>query len=262
MKIGPFFNRRSKPAPPAAGPESQLRRPVNTTYTGELVQPVRLHYKVLDMAATIKALERLGCVDAVHAGKAYKWYLSDETKGAFKPNSGVPKGESIILDDILIGPKPDQLCVLVRSIERAWYAIEFFDKYIGRKRMEVTELDAYNHLFEATPETQLLLADLTAMFPENEIVKKDVDAIPNLIKKAQKAGASQAELQQILLAFIENDKNCPLPDIERMPLYFYTDGIASIQSKLLLRQRVAWEHFNGNTSFTIFDAIKGAIHGK
>jgi hypothetical protein len=261
MKAGPFFNRRSKPAPPVAGPEAQ-RKPLATTLTGELVQPVRLHYKLLNKDAVIEAIEKLGCVDAVHAGKAYKWYLSNETKGAFKPGTGVPKGESIILGDILVGPKPNQLCVLVRSIERALYALEFFDKNIGRTQMEVTELDAYNQLFEASPENQQRLANLTALFPEAQITKQDVDAIPNLIKKAKKAGASQAELQQAVMAFIEKGKDTPLPDIERMSLYFYTEGIASIQSKLFLRQRVALEHLKGNTRFTIFDAIKGVVHGK
>jgi hypothetical protein len=47
MKIDPFFNRRSQPAPPVAGPEAQ-RKPMAFTLTGELVQPVRLQYKVLD----------------------------------------------------------------------------------------------------------------------------------------------------------------------------------------------------------------------
>lgn len=261
MKIGPFFNRRSKPAPLTTGPERQ-QKPVATTFTGELVQPVRLHYEVQDTAAVAKALAQLECVGAGNNGTLYKWYLAAETKGAFKANKALPRGEDVVLGDIRFDPSSTKLTILVRSIERAWYAIEFFDRHIGRKLMKVTEMDAYNHLFEATPENLQRLTDLASLFPEAQITKRDVSAIPKIIKNAKKAGAGQEDMIEAVWSFIEKDKNIPLPDIERMPLYFYKDGIASIQSKLLMRQRVAWEHFNGNMGYNLFTAIQDSIQGK
>ncbi len=105
MKIGPFFNRRSKPAPQPAE-AAQPKRPVSVTYTMELTQPVRLHYKVLDAKGAAESLQRLKCIETVAPGKAYNWYLTEETAGAFKVNHSLPKGEEVILGNILLNPKP------------------------------------------------------------------------------------------------------------------------------------------------------------
>ncbi len=128
--------------------------------------------------------------------------------------------------------------------------------------MMVTALDLHNTLFEGNPENQKLLADLSDLFPEAQIVKKNVDALPNLVELAKKAGGSQQDLLLLVHLFIEREQGRPLPAIERLPLYFYKEGIHSVKSKLLLRQRVAWEHFNGNTAYNLFTAIQDLIQGK
>jgi hypothetical protein len=257
MKIGPFFNRRNRSQPPPAAKPAEERRPVSFTFTGELTQPVRLHYQLLDAAGAVESLKQLKCVGEISPGKSYKWYLADETKGAFKVNVALPKGESVSLGDILLDPAGAmRLHILVRSIERAWFAIEFFDRHVSRKQMKVTGMDLYHTLFEGNPESQTKLADLATLFPEERITVKDVEALPNLIKKAKKAGASQSEMLQMTLSFIESEEAKPLPEIEHLPLHFYKEGIHGIKSKLMLSQQVAWEHFNGNKGYTMGMAIE------
>jgi hypothetical protein len=47
----------------------------------------------------------------------------------------------------------------------------------------------------------------------------------------------------------------------KFPVHFYEDGIKSFETALRLRQMVAFEHWQGNTSFTFGDIVQKIIPG-
>ncbi|MEK7255009.1 MAG: hypothetical protein AAB316_09710 [Bacteroidota bacterium] len=259
MKTGSFFNRRHHRQP---HPEPKAQKGFLTTFTGELVQPVQLHYKVTHPAGVLQSLDALKCVEAASQRNTFKWHLGDETKGAFKVEATLPPGESVVLGNISLHPEAGQLVILVRSIERAWFAVEFFDKHLSRKHAKITSLDICNTLYEGTPENQKELMDLASLFRPDQIVVKDPEDIPNMVKQWQKQGMSQGEMQRALFQFMEMEKHRPLPVIERIPVYFYEEGIDPLKLGLMLRQRVACEHFIGNLEYTLVTAIEEMVKGK
>ncbi len=47
--------------------------------------------------------------------------------------------------------------------------------------------------------------------------------------------------------------------IEKFPVHFYEDGIRILELRLSFKQRVAIEHFKGNTSYTMKDCIAEVV---
>jgi hypothetical protein len=52
-----------------------------------------------------------------------------------------------------------------------------------------------------------------------------------------------------------------LPDVEKFPVHFYTDGITSLENALRLRQIVAFEHWQGHTQCTLGEVIQKVSAG-
>ncbi len=50
-----------------------------------------------------------------------------------------------------------------------------------------------------------------------------------------------------------------MPEIERLPVHYYEDGIQGFSTALKLRQIVAVQHWLGNPGYTLFDALQ-AVH--
>jgi hypothetical protein len=64
--------------------------------------------------------------------------------------------------------------------------------------------------------------------------------------------------QRIDKAFtlMEQQSQERLPEVEKLPVHFYTDGITSLENALRLRQIVAFEHWQGNTACTLGEVIQ------
>jgi hypothetical protein len=48
----------------------------------------------------------------------------------------------------------------------------------------------------------------------------------------------------------------PLPEIERLPVHYYEEGIQGFANALKMRQLVATQHWLGNTAYSMFDVIQ------
>jgi hypothetical protein len=62
-------------------------------------------------------------------------------------------------------------------------------------------------------------------------------------------------------AWMEQQSQERLPEVEKLPVHFYTDGITSLENVLRLRQIVAFEHWQGNTACTLGEVIKKVSAG-
>jgi hypothetical protein len=54
---------------------------------------------------------------------------------------------------------------------------------------------------------------------------------------------------------MEHQSHERLPEVEKLPVHFYTDGIRSFETTLRLRQIVAFEHWRGHTTCTLGEVI-------
>ena len=151
----------------------------------------------------------------------------------------------------------ETLLLDLRSCERALLAIPFFDRHLPRRLVEVVDAEVVNRLFPATESNLKLTPD--ALFDRQ--IGTGVDP-ESLVQRLAEKTAHAEDLQERLKIVIEDLTSRakePLPEIERFPVHYAQDGIGGFQLALRLRQIVAMEHWQGNTDYTLQDAIWSVV---
>ena len=228
------------------------------TMTGEIHQPVRLYYEVYDKANVLTTFSKLRCVQFDRDEERWVWlYQSEAKKLKFAtPYSKLPRHTRPIVIGSFCFPRDDVMWLDVRSGERATKAIVFFDRRIQRAAAQVTHAAVVNRLFGATfGATTASLPPLNALFDDEKITEKRPE---DILRAAEPLKAIQDIHQRMEKAFalIEQKSQAPLPEVEKFPVHFYEEGITSLETTLKMRQIVAFEHWQGNTDYTLGDVIK------
>jgi hypothetical protein len=238
---------------PAVLPPELANRLAATT-TGELFQPVRLHYAVSDPAQTERTLLKLKCMDRDPKRRRLVWLYIKEAAGLSFPHAPV-SGPVVIGEFFRNGP--GEIVLNVRSIERALAAVEFFDRYLPRTVAALTHVTVINRLFRFAETKEV--TSLHALFensPLTELHPEDLEAkLAGVKEQTQNAAARSAAMLRIFQELTQQ----PEPEMEKFPSHYYEDGIESLRLKLLTAQRVAQQHWQGNTGYTSFNAIADAI---
>ncbi|MCP4113671.1 MAG: hypothetical protein GY749_50455 [Desulfobacteraceae bacterium] len=222
------------------------------TTTGELFQPVRIHYAVTNRDHLVLCFEKLKCIDHDAAEKRWVWLYTEESENLDFESR--PEGEgSVVLGEFIF--KENQEAVLnLRSVERALSAIEFFDRHIPKSAFKATDMSAFNRLF--TFGEAASISSLDQFFERNDPVVKDPNKIVQELT-AIKAGIDDEKEQiEAVSDFLEELSEKKDPEIEKFPLNYYEDGIAPLRMALITRQKVAFQHWQGNTGYTSTDAIR------
>ncbi len=60
---------------------------------------------------------------------------------------------------------------------------------------------------------------------------------------------------------MEHESHERLPEVEKLPVHYYAEGIRSFETTLRLRQIVAFEHWRGNTACTLGEVIQNVSVG-
>jgi hypothetical protein len=229
-------------------------RPILATMTGEHYQPVRLHYKLLDQSGLQQAFKSLRCLDFDPTQKRWVWLYDHEAKRLrFKQSyADLPEQAHPIVIGSFYQRANNQLVLDLRSCERATLAIPFFDKHIPRTVASVMEASVVNRLFSAedrtlTPDKHFDQQPSTFLNPQDAVERAHSlsAGISNPMKKLK-----------IVMDEMEATARRSLPEIERFPIHYYDDGIDGFALTLRIRQIVALQHWLGNTSFTMQDAIQ------
>ena len=242
---------------------SKVQPPLYTS-TGELFQLVRVYYQVFNQPAILKAFRKLRCINFDSTKNRWVWLFEDEAKNLklAKPHSELPKAIRPVVIGAFTFQGKDQMLFDVRSCERATQGIEFFDRRINRKVAEVTNLRIVNKLFEGTQEKA------------KEMIQQSPDHFFNRDNIARSGEALLAKMEALedeedinvrrkeLLAWIAQDSQAPLPEVEEMPTHFYEDGIESLSVALKLRQRELLQRWNGNQKANMFDIIQALMKSK
>ncbi len=230
------------------------------TMTGEIHQPIRLYYQVVDQAAVCKVFAKLRCLDEDQDNHRWVWLYHGEAKTLKFHTSyaAIPRKMRPIVLGAFRFTHAEGMTLDVRSCERATQAVVFFDRYLQRSITQVTHAAIVNHLFPATADG---LPALEGLFAPDKITEIDGEKV---LRRAVESLQTIQDPQQRLdraFALIVQPAHAPLPEVEKFPVHFYTDGILSLENALRLRQIVAFEHWRGHTECTLGDVIQKVTAG-
>jgi hypothetical protein len=236
--------------------DAQEKRLLTTT-TGEMLQPARLYYEVVDLRHVLESLSQLRCVENDPPNDRFVWLYRDESRQLkfANPYSSIPREMQPIVLGSFYFRQEGEMLLDVRSFERATKAIVFFDKHIGRSAARVTHAAVVNRLF-SPPESSAF--DAMKLFDSETVVERNPDDLIESTKKWAE-GKSPEERLRTAMPFLEQLGRQELPEIEKFPVHFYEEGIAALEGVLRTRQAVAFEHWKGNKDFTIVDLISRSL---
>jgi hypothetical protein len=230
------------------------------TMTGEMHQPVRLYYEVSDQAAVRQAFTKLRCMDDDQDNQRWVWLYHGEAKKLKFHTSyaAIPrKMRPIVLGSFRFTSVQD-MTLDVRSCERATQAVVFFDRYLKQSIAHVTHAAIVNRLFPYTTDG---LPALEGLFAPEQVTEIDGEAM--LRRMAASLQTIQDPQQRLDRAFtlMEQQSHERLPEVEKLPVHYYAEGIRSFETTLRLRQIVAFEHWRGNAACTLGEVIQKVSAG-
>jgi len=230
------------------------------TMTGEIHQPVRLYYQVFDQAAVLKAFTKLRCLDDDQDNQRWVWLYHGEAKKLkfHKSYAAIPRQMRPIILGVFRFPSAQDMTLDVRSCERATQAVVFFDRYLKRSLAHVTHAAIVNRLFPYTTDG---LPALEGLFAPEQVTEIDGEAM--LRRMAASLQTIQDPQQRLDRAFtlMEQQSHERLPEVEKLPVHYYAEGIRSFETTLRLRQIVAFEHWRGNAACTLGEVIQKVSAG-
>ena len=225
------------------------------TMTGEIHQPVRLYYQVFDQAAVLKTFAKLRCLDDDQDNQRWVWLYHGEAKKLKfrKSYAAIPRRMRPLVLGAFRFPSAQEMTLDVRSCERATQAVVFFDRYLPGSIARVTHAAIVNRLFPATAEG---LPDLEGLFAPEQVTEIDGEAMLRGIAASLQTIHDPGQRRDMAFTLMEQQSHERLPEVEKLPVHFYTDGITSLENALRLRQIVAFEHWRGNTACTLGEVIQ------
>ncbi len=233
----------------------EQKEPISPCYNGvaEIMQPVRLRYKIVNKRDFLEKIRLLKCLETDTQPPLTLWTFSHEVL-QMKHNMALSPHDSdaIILGKIEI--TATEVLVMLNSIERAAFAILFFDKHFGSKVISVETMDVCNKLYKNTEKNNLRYSNIESFF-ENKTFEDDntVQVFVDTILEGRKKDKPREKNRKQLAEIVQNEKK---PIFENKKVTFYSkDGIESVKYTLKLAQTLALRHLQGETQLTMFDLM-------
>lgn len=237
-------------------------QPPLCTSTGELFQIARVYYQVFNQTTILGVFKRLRCIEFDSTKNRWVWLFEHEAKKSRfgKPYSQLPKELRPIVIGSFTFSGENQMLLDVRSFERATQAIQFFDKRINRRAAKVTNMRIVNKLFEATPEkAQQLIQQSPDSFFERDNISRPAEALMAGIDQFKEEEDIETRRRETL-AWIEQQAQAPLAEVEEIPTHFYEDGIEPLEMALKLRQLELIENWKGNKNTNMLSILQGLVN--
>jgi len=102
---------------------------------------------------------------------------------------------------------------------------------------------------------------LEGLFAPEQVTEIDGEKVLRRAVESLKTIQDPQQRMDMAFALIVQPSHAPLPEVEKFPVHFYTDGILSLENALRLRQIVAFEHWRGNTGCTLGEVIQKVSAG-
>ncbi|MCP4395748.1 MAG: hypothetical protein GY801_00345 [bacterium] len=247
-------NTRQRNQKRPTGLSSEQLQQVARTTTGELFQPIRLHYAVSDPLQVKRTLLNLGCMDADPAQQRWVWLYTQEASRI--PLQKAPETDPIVIGEFLLNGN-EEVVLNVRSVERALAAVEFFDRHLPRSFAKLTHVTIINHLFSIAD--SMNISSLQALFEQKPLTEHDPDAMVARLLEMKEKSLNAHQQESAMAHFIEELTQQPEPEMEKFPAQYYEDGMASLRLKLRTQQAVAVKHWQGNTTYTSYNVIQDIL---
>ena len=216
------------------------QKPVLTmTLTGEVYLPIRLIYKVHDMAELQQQFAKLSCMNFDTAKDRWVWLYQDEAKALkfTKSYAALPKKTRPIVLGSFYQQDSQVIYLDVGSVDRASAAVVFFDKHIRRSVLEVTHCTIYSRILEQGEHPG---PNFDSLF--GTVNTADIDA-----KLATKVAKMKSLMKSGLLQSVIQDTSFEL--VESFPVHFYEDGIDLFKTCMTMREIDALKRWKGNKTF-------------
>ncbi len=227
------------------------------TTTGEIMQPIRLHYEVLDGDQLRATFARLRCLEDDIPRKRWVWLYTDEARGlSFKDKRAA---DNTVLGEFVFKGS-DEGVLNLRSIQRATHAIAFFDKHIPRTVARVTAVTVSNRFLRLADAS--VLTSLDHYFARADVVVTDPESLLQTLKDMASGIPDDRERIVALVHYMEDKAKQPVPAMERFPLDYadYDEGgIRAVEAFLAPHTVIAMQHWQGNTDYTRHDLIQGML---
>jgi len=217
---------------------SEAAQQVLTTTTGEMMQPIRLHYNIFNKKELLRVFNKLGCVEFDPTKNRWIWvYAREATSLKFKRsyNDLLKEARNVVFGSFFITSET-RMHLDARSFERALAAVEFFDNRIPRAVAKLSYFCILNRLFSGPKE-----------FPENFDVFFDTKEVRNF---------DPAATQMAMFADALKGVKRQTPEVECLPATYFEAGVSQMKLMLFARQTVAFKHFVGETDYSFEDYIR------
>ncbi len=94
---------------------------------------------------------------------------------------------------------------------------------------------------------------------QTPLTEHDSEAMIAKLVGTKETSQNAHQRASAIAQMIEELQHRPEPDMEKFPAHYYEDGMASLRLKLRTQQAVAVQHWQGNTSYTSYQAIQDMV---
>jgi hypothetical protein len=224
------------------------------TTTGEIMQPIRLHYEVLDGAQLRATFASLHCLDNDAPRKRWVWLYTEEAQSL--PFKDRRAADNTVLGEFVFKGS-EEVVLNLRSLERATNAILFFDEHIPRTVARVTDVTVSNRLLSVAEASSL--RSLDQYFEHADVDVKDPASLVETLKDMASSIPDDRERLAAVMHYMDEKAKQPVPAMERFPLEYYDEGIQAVEAFLAPHTVIAMQHWQGNTDYTRHDLIQSML---
>ncbi len=229
--------------------------------SGDIFHPVRLYYRLHDKAGVVDIFNNMQCMEFDKPKDRWVWlYTAESARLPFPATYSkyLQSHDPFILGS-LFSDNDDEMFLDVRSIERAYQGAAFFNRYLDQSYAEITHAGLVNRLArEGKTGFRFRFDDV---FDDKKMIVRDGQKIMDELTSL--AGQTN-EVSRIISvhSFLEERMQERIPEVEKVPLPFYDDGIEAGLSQLrmiLTISQVAairrWEGHEDITQKEIFNEM-------
>jgi hypothetical protein len=232
---------------------SESAEQVAMTTTGEIMQPIRLHYEVLDGEALRATFAQLRCMQYDASQRRWVWLYKDEAKRlSFKDRRAA---DHVVLGEFIF-KGPEEAVLNLRSFERATNALDFFKPYIPRTVARVTAATVSNRLLSVAAASSL--TSLDPYFERADVDVKDPESLMQTMADMASHIPDERERLTAVMHYMDARAKQPVPAMERFPFDYEAydaGGIRAIEALFAPHKVIAMQHWRGNTNYTYHDFV-------
>lgn len=244
---------------PVMGSEKkESNKTLLTTMTKEIYMLARITYELYDKEKMQHVFSKLRCMEYDSIQDRWVWlYEAEAKKLKFRGSyHEIPKEKRPIILGVFHAKNDNEMFLNINSFERATKAILFFNKYFPRDVAKVNDITILNKVFESFDGN---LFKHEEYFDQAPIKIIDTEKIFNELMETVCSINDPMEKMKSALRLLDNKSKEPLAEVERFLIYFYEEGIPSLEATLKTRETIALEHWKGNKDYSFSDLYQKIV---